>query len=170
MNKKNQTHIAYGVVTALAMIIIGVILEVTKLSYKPGLKYVSILAFLIGIILNAQAFSKANAADITFGQAFSSCFKMTAIIAIIMFVWSFIVIMIFPNMLEQSLEQARTEMANNPKLSEEQVDMAMNITRKYFKPLLHAGALFGTLFMGLIFSLIAAAIAKKAPRQQIQMQ
>lgn len=170
MNKKTQTHLAYGVITALAMIIIGVILEVAGLSYKPGLKYLSILVFLVGVILNAQAFSKANAADITYGQAFSSCFKMTAIIAIIMFVWSFIVIMIFPNMLDQSLEQARAEMTSNPKLSEEQVDMAMNMTRKYFKPLLHAGALFGTLFMGLIFSLIAAAIAKKAPRPQMTMQ
>lgn len=166
MEVRKQTHIPYGFVTAIAMIIIGVVLEVARLTYKPGVQWIGMAVFLVGVIMNAMAFSKANDANVTFGQVFGSGFKTTAIIAIVMFAWSFIVPMIFPDVYDKGLEKAREDMEKNPKLTEEQVEMAMNMTRKYFKPLLHAGALFGTLIGGLIFSLIGAAVAKKAPRQQ----
>lgn len=166
MNTNKQTHIPYGFITALAMIIIGVVLEVAKLTYKPGVQWIGMAVFLGGIIMNAFAFSKANAAQVTFGQVFGSGFKATAIIAIVMFAWSFIVPMLFPDIYERGLEKTRADMAANPKLSEEQVETAMNMTRKYFKPLLHAGALFGTLIGGLVFSLIGAALAKKTPHRQ----
>src|SRR4051812_41535426 len=116
MNQKIQTHIPYGIIIALAMIIIGVILEVTGLTYKPGLQWIGSIVFLIGIILNAQAFSKANDADVTFRQVFASGFKATAIVAIVMFVWSFIVLMVFPGMYERGLEMARAKMEEDPKV------------------------------------------------------
>lgn len=170
MNKKVQTHIPYGFVIALAMIVVGVILEVTRLSDKPGMQWIGMIVFLVGIILNAQAFSKANNADVTFGQAFGSGFKATAIVAIVMVAWSFIALMIFPGIYTRALEKAQNDMAAKGNMSEEQMDMALNFTRKYFKLLMVAGALFGTLVMGAIFSLIGAAIAKKAPRQKFDVQ
>ena len=170
MNSKKQTHIPYGSVTALAMIVVGVILEVTKLSVNSAMQWLGMIVFLTGIILNAQAFSKTNDADITFGQAFGSGFKATAIISIVMFAWSFIVLMIFPGIYDRGLEKAHTEMTKNPKMSEEQIDMAMSYTKKYFKVLMHAGSLFGTLIFGVIASLIAAAFAKKVPSRQPVIQ
>ena len=170
MNSKKQTHIPYGFVTALAMIVIGVILEVTKLSDKPGTQLVGMAVFLAGIILNAQAYSKANNADVTFGQVFGSGFKASAIIAIVMVGWSFIALMIFPAIYDRALEKAHTDMAKNPRMTEEQIDTAINFTKKYFKILMVAGALFGTLVMGAVASLIGAAFAKKAPRQPSNIQ
>lgn len=169
MNTKKQTHIPYGFITALAMIIVGVILEVAKLNMNPAIQWLGMLPFLIGIILNAQAFSKANDADITFGQAFGSGFKASAIVAICMVAWSLISLMIFPDIQTRAIDKAQTDMMKKG-MSEEQIDMAIGMTRKYFKVFAVGGALLGTLFMGAIFSLIGAAIAKKQPRQQIMMQ
>ncbi len=169
MNKKVQTHIPYGFITALAMIIVGVILEVAKLNMNPAIQWIGMLPFLIGIILNAQAFSKANDADITFGQAFGSCFKATAIVAIVMVAWSVISLMIFPEIQTRAMEKAQTDMMKRG-MSEEQMDMAINMTKKYFKVFAAGGALLMILFLGAIFSLIGAAIAKKQPRQQVMMQ
>jgi hypothetical protein len=152
------------------MIIVGVILEVTKLSDKRGMPFIGMAVFLGGIILNAMAFSKANNADITFGQAFGSGFRATAIVAIVMVVWSFISLMIFPDIYDRAIEKAQNDMSNKGEMSEEQMDMAINFTKKYFKVLMVAGALFGTLVMGAIFSLVGAAIAKKAPRQRVNIQ
>jgi hypothetical protein len=164
MNTKTQTHIAYGFITALAMIIVGSIFQVLKMSTKPGIQYIPFLVMCVGLILNAQAYSKANNADITFGQAFGSSFKATAIIAIVFVAWSFIALMIWPDIYTQAIEKVQTDMESKH-MSEEQMDMALGMTKKYFKPFMAAGALFGTLFFGAIFSLIAAAIAKKNPRQ-----
>ena len=52
-------------------------------------------------------------------------------------------------------------MAKNPKMTEEQINMALDMTRKYFNVFMVAGIVFGTLFIGAIFSLIGAAVAKK---------
>jgi hypothetical protein len=169
MEKKTQTHITYGFVTGLAMVIVGAILEVTRLSDKPAIQWLGMLIMLGGLIMNAQAYSKANNADITFGNAFGSCFKATAIIALVSVVWMLIAFMVFPGMEARLLEKAQNDMMDK-KMSEEQIDMAMKFTRKNFKLFGVAGALFGSLFFGAIFSLIAAAIAKKKPRHQVTMQ
>ncbi len=169
MNKKVQTHIPYGFITALAMIVLFAILEVAKLSENKGVQFIGWIVFLGGLILNARAFSKANDADITFGQAFGSCFKASAIIAIVLFAWTFIMFMVFPSMETRILDKAQEGMMNG-KMSEEQVDKAMTMTRKFFKIFAAGGTLIFTLIEGAIFSLIAAAIAKKQPRQQIMMQ
>lgn len=163
--ERKQTHIAYGFITAVAMILVNVILVVTKMNMKPGVQWLGFVPFLIGIIMNANAYSKANNGSVTFGQVFGSCFKATAIIAIVSVAWGFASMYIFPNMMDEAMEQARAKMAQNKDLSEEQIEQAMGYTRKFFKPLMVAGALFGTLFFGAIFSLIGAAVAKKNPQQ-----
>lgn len=169
MEKKKQTHIAYGFITGLAMIIVSAIIEVSRLGDNKALQWLGMVIMLIGLILNAQAYSKANDADVTFGQVFGSCFKATAIIALLMIAWGLIAFMVFPGMETRILEKAQEGMMNG-KMSEEQADKAMEMTRKYFKVFAVAGALFGTLIQGAICSLIAAAIAKKKPRQQLTMQ
>lgn len=160
---KKNTHMMYGFITAIVMVILGVILYITNLSFKPGMQYIVYIPFLIGIIMNASAYSKANNADVTFGNVFSSGFKASAIITIVSIVWSIIFIMIFPEMKEKAFEMARQQMeAKN--MSEEQMDQAVEMTKKFFTPFMIAGVLFMYMLAGAIFSLIGAAIAKKNPR------
>jgi len=167
MNTLKQTHITYGFLTSLALVILYVIFEVAGLSEKTGVQYIGWAIFLAGLILNAIAFSKANNADVTFGQVFGSCFKATAIVTIVMVVWAMLMFVIFPGMETRMLEKAQAGMSANKQVSEEQMEKGMALTRKYFKVFIAAGALFGTLIEGLIFSLIAAAIAKKKPKTQL---
>jgi len=162
--QRKQTHLTYGLIIGIAMIVVNAILLVTKLNTNPVLGMLGFVVFLVGIIMNGMAYSKANDADITFGQAFSSCFKATAVVALITVAWSLISLMIFPNMMEDAIEKARADMLAKGQLPEEQIEVALGYTRKFFKPLMIAGALFGTLFAGAIFSLIGAAIAKKNPQ------
>ncbi len=169
MNTKKQTHIPYAFITALVMIIVGVVLQIADLSMTPGMQWIPFLVMLIGLILNAQAFSKANDADITFGQAFSSGFKASAIIAIVFMAWSVISLYIFPEIYTQVIEKMQEEMEKQ-QVSEEQREMTIEMTRKYFKVAAAGGAMVYALLFGAVFSLIAAAIAKKAPRPQTQIQ
>jgi NADH:ubiquinone oxidoreductase subunit 6 (subunit J) len=102
--------------------------------------------------------------QVTFGNVFSHGFKVTAGIAAIMSVYTFIAIkFIHPELLEKTLDQARAEMEKNPDLNADAIDMGLSITRKFFLPMALAFSLFGTAIMGAIASLIGAGVAKKNP-------
>jgi hypothetical protein len=167
-----QTHKTYGLVIALVMIVINVVMYLTNLSMKEGaLQYISYIPFLIGIILNANAFSKANDGYVSFGSVFSSGFKASAITTLILTAWTILsVFLIFPEMKEKSLEMAAEQMANDPKLTQEQIDTALGMTEKFLVPFMIGGVVFMTMFFGAIFSLIAAAITKKKGLRTVGMQ
>src|SRR5690348_11096686 len=160
--EKKKTHMVYGLFTAIAAIILGLVLHFTGLSFEPWAQWVTLGVLLVGLILNGMAFSKENDAVVTFGQVFSSCFKATAIYTLILIVWSFISLMIFPDIMEKGMQIAEERMTSQG-LSEEQIDKAMEMTRNNFKVFMVGGILFMTMFWGAIFSLLSAAVAKKNP-------
>jgi hypothetical protein len=160
-----KIHLMYGFVTSLAIIILGLVLHFANLSFEKWAFYVQLLPFVVGIILNANAYAKAMDYNVTFGKVFSSCFRACAIIALVMIAWTFISLQIFPEIKDKAIEMATEDMATRG-MSDEQVDQAMEMTKKFFTPFAVAGALFIYMFWGALFSLIGAAIAKKRPQRQ----
>jgi hypothetical protein len=159
--KLNQTHFKYGLITALAMIVVNVALYVSDMSFRPGAQYIGFIPLLAGLILNAQAFSKANAHYVTFGKVFGSGFKATALIILVLLGWSILATyVIFPEMKTKSLEKAMEGMEREG-LSEERIEQGMELMKKGFTVFLIAGVVFGTMLMGALCSLVAAATAKK---------
>ncbi|MEZ5017694.1 MAG: DUF4199 domain-containing protein [Flavipsychrobacter sp.] len=156
-----QTHKQYGLITGLAMMVIGLILYVLDLSFESWTQYVVYLPFLLGLILNANAFSKANNGYVTFGQTFSSCFKAVAIITIIGVAWALLSFYIFPEMVDKAIEAARERMIQQGNTDEE-IEMGMKfMTGKYLKIVMIGSVMLMYMIVGAIFSLIAAATAKK---------
>jgi hypothetical protein len=153
-----QTHMMYGALTAIAYIIVSVVLYLVGLAFESWTVLVVYGVFLGGILLNAFTFSKANEHYVTFGNVFSSCFKATAIIALILLAWYFISLWIFPEMREEGMEMARQKMQDT-NLSDEQIEANLKIANS--TAINVAGVVFGTMFVGAIFSLIGAAVAKK---------
>ena len=157
-----KTHLTYGLITALAMIVVGLVLHVADLSYEPWAQWITMVVFLIGILMNAAAYSKANNHVVTFGSVFSSGFKATALITILMIVWAFISITIFPEIKDKAMEKAVADMQEQG-LDDEAIDQALGMTSKYFNVFMIGGIILMHIIAGLIFSLIGAAIAKKNP-------
>ncbi len=164
-----QTHKAYGLVAGIGMIILGLIFHLTDLSYNSWVQYVTMLPLLIAIILNANAYSKANDTNVTFGNVFSSGFKASAITALIMVAWTLISLQIFPEIKDKGIEMATQNMEERG-MSEEQIQQGLEMTQKFFMVFAIGGMLFMTLFYGAIFSLIGAVVAKKNPRPQAPSQ
>ncbi len=164
-----QTHKQYGLITGLAIVVIGLILYVADLSFESWAQYVMYVPFLVGLIINANAFSKANDGYVTFGKTFSSCFKAAAIATLLVLAWSFLSLYLFPDTIEKGMEAARNSMAEQG-MSDEQIEQSMSMARKYFKVFMIGGVVFWYMFVGAIFSLIAAAIAKKKGDMPPSMQ
>lgn len=160
--EKKQTHLMYGAVSGIACVILSLTLYVTGLTFKhPYISMVIQIPFLVGIIMNAIAYSKANDGFVTFGNVFGSGFKASMIIALLVMAWTVISMMIFPEMKDKAMEMQHTELAKNPKMTDEQIEMSMSMMKKYWTPILIGGSILGTLFYGAIFSLIGGAVAKK---------
>ncbi|RYD53388.1 MAG: DUF4199 domain-containing protein [Sphingobacteriales bacterium] len=159
-----QTHKTYGLITGLVIIVLSAVVYVTNLSEESWIKYLLYAVFLGGLILNAMAFSKANEGAVTFGQVFSSGFKATAIVTILAVAWVILSINIFPEMKDKALEIARMQMEKDGTMDPDMMEKALTMTRNNFTTFLVMGAVFGYLIMGLIFSLLAAAVAPKNKR------
>ena len=160
MNGKNIA-MTYGLVTGLIMVVIGAILHVTGLSMNKALGFASYVPFIAGIIMCCIAYSKANDGYVTFGQVFVQGLIASCVIAGVITIWTFISLAVWPDMIDKLMEQSRAEMQKNPKLTEEQIDMAVSMAGRFMKPMMFVGATIGTVFSGCIFSLIGAGAAKK---------
>jgi hypothetical protein len=73
-------------------------------------------------------------------------------------------------MKEKSLEMARQKLEDDPRVSEEQMEQALEISRKFFWVAVVGGSMLSMVIMGAIGSLIGAAVTKKNPNSPFDQQ
>ena len=160
--KKVMTHQMKGLLLSLIVIALGLIGYFTKLSEKSGFSWAINAVLFIGIIWGCIYFANQKDGQVTFGNVFSHGFKMTAVITVIVLVWTLLSVnLLFPDMKDRALELARQRMEEKGKMSDSDIDKAIGWTKQYFTLFLVLGVLIGTAILGLIASLLGAAFAKK---------
>lgn len=164
-----QTHTTYGLITGLATIIFGALMLAMKMDMDSGLQYVTYLIMLAGLVMNAMAYAKANDNYVTFGNVYGSCFKAVLIMSVLALVWGIVIIYAFPDLKDEVLSKMADKFEKDG-TPEEQAEVAMNMTEKYWGVTMIFGSLIGTMFMGALLSLIAAAIPKKNGARPEHMQ
>ncbi len=163
MQKSN--HINYGLVTAGAMIALSLLTYVLKQQENQWLSYLGLLILAIGVILSCTNFAKINDGNVTFGNVFSVGFKTTAVIIVITTLVTVILILAMPHIKEQAMETARVKMQEQGKSTDE-INMALDITSRFFLVFVIGFSVFFSLLTGLVASLIGAGVAKKNPSIQ----
>lgn len=163
----NKNHIAYGVAAALIQFVLSLGFYFAKLNQEKWTGYVSLAVLVVAVILSCQDYGKKNPGQ-TFGSIFANGFKTTAVITVIGILLSIVFLAIFPDVKEQAMEAARKQMEADHRLTEDQIDTALELTKKMFYPLVIGVALFGNLIAGLIASLIGAGIAPKGQQGRPQ--
>ncbi|MFN5425084.1 MAG: DUF4199 domain-containing protein [Bacteroidota bacterium] len=164
MENKPTAPWLIALITSLGFIVFNLVLLATDQLTNNYMSWVSSAILVIVIIWACIHYAKQMNGDVTFGNVFGHGFKVTAGIAAIMSVYTFIAFkFIHPEVIEKTIDIARAEMEKKPELNAEAIDMGLNMTRKFFIPFALAGSLFGTAFVGLIASLLGAAFAKKNP-------
>ena len=154
-------HMIYGLAAGLGMSILGLVIHLMGLGTTRSMQYVALIPFAVAIVLNGINFSKENEGFVTFGNVFGNSFKASMIAGIILIIYSIISMFLFPEIKTNAIDIARKEMAKNPSMTDEQIETALNITRKYWNVIMVSTMIFSSLFYGAIFRLISGAIAKK---------
>jgi NADH:ubiquinone oxidoreductase subunit 6 (subunit J) len=161
---KVMTHITKGLLVALILIVLGIAAHLLGFENAGWYRWVPLIILCFAIIWACVYYSNQMNGHVTFGNLFSHGFKMSAVITIILILWSVLAItVIFPEMKEKALDTARQQMEDSGQLNDSQIDQRLELTRKYFLLFAIVFTLLGTLIVGAIASLIGAAVAKKKP-------
>ena len=164
MENQVTSHIIKGVILSAISIMISIVIYVFNLYEMNALSYISYGIFLAGLIYGAILYSNQNNHNVTFGNVFAHGFKTTAVVIVIMSVYTILSVkFLFPDMLDKILEISRKKMAENPKMTDDMIEQAMAMTKKFFIPFALGGTIIGTGILGAIGSAIGAGLAKKNP-------
>jgi hypothetical protein len=158
------TPLTKGIVISLILIVLGLITYFLDMSDNKALQWVGYIIFIIAIIWSVNIYGKQIGHNATFGNYFSHGFKITALVTLIMIVFTFLFIYLFPDVKEKGMEAARKGMVEK-KMTEEQINQAMGFTQKFFMVFVIGAILVFYLFFGAVASLIGAGITKKNPVQ-----
>lgn len=157
--------IIYGVYLGVALIIVALIFYILGFYGEQWTGYVSYVVMLAGVVFASITYrNKYLGGLITYGQSFSAGFLTGLFAAIITSIFSFVFITYLgEEYLATQLEIAEeTILESRPDISDDELDMALNITKNMMKPWWLSMIVFlSSAFFSLIFALIASIFIKK---------
>ena len=163
MDQNITTTTTKGLVIGLIMIVIAIVIYFSNIDMNGPSKWISNIVFIAGIIWSVYNYGKQIDYNATFGNYFAHGFKVSAVVTCLMIVYLVIFIIVFPEFKDKAMEQARAKMQEGGKMSSEQIDQAVAMTRKFFMAFAIGGTLIGLLIFGALSAVIGAAITKKQP-------
>jgi len=131
----------------------------------PAVGIVSIV-IMIGILVYAFIqYKKQNEGFLSLSEALKIGLGISLISAIVGIVYSMVLTeVIDPSTMQKSLDfQFETMRAENPEMTQDQINMARDMAEKFSGPFIRSAfQLIGALFIGFIISLIGGLIVKKS--------
>jgi len=165
-----KSAIPFGALFGIIMVLefmAGYILDIDPVSNQAYGVFINVLNYLIlpvlFIFLQCNNYKKANLGYISFGQCLKIGVTICLIAGLIYALFTVAFNLIFPDFVEDLLRKTRTViLAQNPAMTEDQITVALSITRKFMQPYIVVPATVAMFsFIGLIYSLIIGAIVKK---------
>ena len=161
--KKPISHFIASIIIAAVIIIYSFMLNFLGKSQDKTLGWVAYILFAAGLILFINLYGNAKKNEVTFGNLFSYGFKTTALSTLIIILCLVAVIFLMPDFKQKILDGMRKGMEDQGKLTDEKMDQAVDWVSGHFLLIIVGGALFMYLLIGVIGSLLGAAITKKKP-------
>jgi hypothetical protein len=163
MKKKSSDYLVKGLLLSLILIVVDLIGGFAHLRFDTWFKWLSTAITIVAIIVFCIQYGKRQEDGVTFGKVFGYGFKISLVLSILIVVYSLLSIyVIFPEILDQILVKTRTDLEAKGKLTDEQIDQAVTMTKKFMQPIPLAIVTFlATLFFSTIASLLGAAFTKK---------
>jgi len=163
MEKKITSPITVGIVVSLILIILSIVIYFAGLYTQNWAQYVGFAILFVGILWGVLNHGKEKNHQVTFGNLFGFGFKVAAVITCLIILYSVLSGYIFPDAKQKIMEIAKEKALANPNANQEQVEKGMEMFEKNYTLFIVIGVVFWYILIGIISSLIGAAIAKKNP-------
>jgi membrane protease YdiL (CAAX protease family) len=164
MKKKSIDYLGKGLIISLVLMVVDLIGGFAHLRFDTWFRWLSTLLLIILLIIFCIQYGKQQTDGVTFGKVFGYGFKISLVVAVLMVIYSLLSIyLIFPEYIDQVLAKTRTDLEAKGGISDEQIDQAVNMTKKFMQPVpIMLVTFLVMLFFGTIGSLLGAAFAKKS--------
>lgn len=164
MENTVTSHIVKGAILSAISILLSVVVYVFNLYEMSWLSWINYAIFIGGLIYGAILYANQNNNNVTFGNVFAHGFKTTAVVIVITTLFTVLSTkVLFPDMIDKVLEMTRKQLEKNPQMTDEMIEQAVTMTKKFFLPFAIGGAIIGTGILGAIGAAIGAGVAKKNP-------
>jgi uncharacterized protein DUF4199 len=168
MEKKVTTPVLAGLIISLILIAESLITYFTGSYLQDWAKYVGFGILVIGIIWAVINNAKEKSNDVTYGQLFGFGFKVAGVVTCITILYLLLSGVIFPDMKVKIMEFARQQALSKPGADADQVEKGLEMFENHYTLFLVIGVVFWYLIIGVVVSLIAAAIPKKNPQSPFE--
>ena len=159
-----------GLLISLIVIIVSIVGYYTELSFTKWFGWLVNAIFFVAIIFACVHFAKQKDGYVTFGNVFLHGFKITAVITILLLVYTLLAMnVLFPEMKDKIFAMQEAEMEKQG-LDADKIEMSMDFVKRNFTWIMVLFLIFGNLIIGCIASLIGAAVAKKKPINPLTQQ
>jgi len=162
-----MNSVNYGLITGAASIGLAIIMYVADIDLKSPIGYLGFVILLGGMIWGTVQYrNKVQGGFMTYGQAFVSGLLIVATAGLLSAIYSYFFYAFFDpayhtKIVEAAVEQSRSKLAAKG-MTDEQMETAFNMTRKFMSPLLMSiFAFLGSILVGAILSLVTAIFIKK---------
>ena len=160
----------YGLILGFISILLHVILFALgkHLEQNIGITILSLAITAAVIVWGIKKYKEANNGLLSLGQGIKTGIAIALISSVVYIIYTLLFMnVISPESMEQGLEIARQKLMDNPNMSEEQIEAAIEMQKKFTGPtFLIPIMLIFSLFIGFVVSLIASLIMKRTEEDQ----
>lgn len=162
--KKKSDYLAKGLMLSLVLIVVDLIGGFAHLRFESWFKWLSTIIAVVAIIIFCIQYGNQHSEGVTFGKVFGYGFRISLVVSVLMVVYSLLSFyLIFPELIDQILTKTRTDLQARGKMTDDQIDTSVAMTKKFLQPIpLSIFVFLATLFFNTIASLLGAAFAKKS--------
>jgi hypothetical protein len=152
----------YGLLTGLVTVIVSFGIYAMQLEQNAVLRFLTMAVLVVGIILAMRSFKEQNTGFMSYGQGLSVGMTVSGIVGLLSAAFMYVyTTFVDPEMMTRVMDKARADLEAKGTMSDAQIDQAMAMSSKFTTgPFMLIFAIVGTLIIGLIISLIAAAFVK----------
>jgi hypothetical protein len=137
-----KTALNYGLITAVLMIVYGLILFLMDIGFEQlkTFGYIGYVIVVVMLILGIRAHKKASGGFISYGKGFTVAFLIVLVAYVISSIYNYFYFMyIDPGMAEEIASQAAIQaednvLARNPDATQQDLDMAVSMAEKFSTP------------------------------------
>ena len=158
---QNNIVLKWTLISVITSIIITYVFQFANVDQSSPIKYISSIPFIVYLFLAQKEYKDQSGGYISFNKAFSTGFKYAIFSALILAVFTYLYLAILsPQIYDKIMDQAQQQLTDKGQLSTEQIDSAMEISRKYGVIFASVGIVIFNTMIGGILALIGAAIFK----------
>lgn len=157
-----QTTLTWGLITGFAGVVYSLILYFAGLSLNKPAGYAGMIITIAGIYLGIKAFRDQSLGGyISYGRALGTGVLISLFASIIGTIFMIILYTyIDPELITRSLQESQDKMAERG-MAEDQIEAAMEMSKKLFVPMVGIMGILMGVFLGFIISLIVSIFVKK---------